>query len=229
MKLSVWPSTSQSWADLLDVVGHVDAAGWYCAYVADHFMGDGASFGAATAPWLEATATLAALAGATDQVRLAPLVLSATYRHPAVVANWAATVDHTSGGRFTLGLGAGWQVNEHEQYGLELGSPGERVGRFDEYLAVVRGLLTEERTTVAGRWFTVTDCPLRAQAGAAAAPDPGGRQGRADARRDRPAGRSVEPVELTGGDGGVGRGPGPPLRPDRARSRHRSTAPPRPW
>ena len=157
MKISLWPGTSQSWADLLDVVGHVDAAGWYCVYVADHFMGDGASFGATTAPWLEATAALAALAGTTEQVRLAPLVLSATYRHPAVVANWAATVDHASGGRFTLGLGAGWQVNEHEQYGLELGTPGERVDRFDEYLAAVRGLLSDERTTLAGRWFTLTD------------------------------------------------------------------------
>jgi alkanesulfonate monooxygenase SsuD/methylene tetrahydromethanopterin reductase-like flavin-dependent oxidoreductase (luciferase family) len=156
MRLSLWPSTSQSWADLLSVARHVDDRGWHGIYVADHFMGDGASFGAVQAPWLEATAVLAGLATATARVRLAPLVLSATYRHPAVVANWAATVDHASGGRLTLGLGAGWQVNEHEQYGLQLGTPGERVRRFDEYLGVVRSLLTEEATTLAGEWFTVT-------------------------------------------------------------------------
>src|SRR6478752_2027543 len=157
MQLSVWPSTNQSWADLLEVVRHADATGWHTAYVADHFMGDGASFGAATDPWLEATAVLGALAGATERIRLAPLVLSATYRHPAVVANWAATVDQASGGRLTLGLGAGWQANEHEQYGIELGSPGRRVRRLDEYLTVVRGLLTDEVTTFTGEWFQLTE------------------------------------------------------------------------
>jgi alkanesulfonate monooxygenase SsuD/methylene tetrahydromethanopterin reductase-like flavin-dependent oxidoreductase (luciferase family) len=157
VKLSLWPSTSQPWTDLLAVARHVDARGWHSVYVADHFMGDGASFGAAHSPWLEATAVLGGLAGATERVRLAPLVLSATYRHPAVLANWAATVDHVSGGRLTLGLGAGWQVNEHGQYGIELGTPGQRLARFDEYLAVVQGLLADEATTVTGEWFTVTD------------------------------------------------------------------------
>ena len=157
MKLSYWPHSSQPWADLLGSVRHVDVAGWHGVYVADHFMGDGEGFGPVRAPWLEATAVLASLATATERVRLAPLVLSATYRHPAVLANWAASVDHTSGGRLTLGLGAGWQVNEHEQYGLELGAPGQRVSRFDDYLAVVRGLLTAETTTVASPWFTLTD------------------------------------------------------------------------
>jgi len=157
VKLSYWPHSSQPWADLLGSVRHVDAAGWHGVYVADHFMGDGEGFGPVRAPWLEATAVLASLATATERVRLAPLVLSATYRHPAVLANWAASVDHTSGGRLTLGLGAGWQVNEHEQYGLELGAPGQRVSRFDDYLAVVRGLLTAETTTVASPWFTLTD------------------------------------------------------------------------
>ena len=157
MQLSIWPTTNQPWADLLDVVRHADATGWHTAYVADHFMGDGAAFGSPSDPWLESTAVIAALAGMTERIRLAPLVLSATYRHPAVLANWAAAVDRISGGRLTLGLGAGWQVNEHEQYGLALGTPGERVRRLDEYLAVVRGLLTQEVTTFSGRWFEVTD------------------------------------------------------------------------
>jgi alkanesulfonate monooxygenase SsuD/methylene tetrahydromethanopterin reductase-like flavin-dependent oxidoreductase (luciferase family) len=113
-------------------------------------MGDGAGFGAEDAPTLEATAVLAALASVTERVRLGPLVLGATYRHPAVVAKWASTVDLLSGGRLVLGLGAGWQVNEHEQYGIELGPPGQRIDRFDEALTVITSLLREARTTFHG-------------------------------------------------------------------------------
>ena len=57
-----------------------------------------------------------------------------TYRHPAVLANWATTVDQISDGRLLLGVGAGWQINEHEQYGIELGPPGVRIDRFVESL-----------------------------------------------------------------------------------------------
>ena len=80
-----------------------------------------------------------------------------TYRHPAVLAKWATTVDHVSGGRLLLGLGAGWQENEHEQYGIELGSLGERVDRFAEALEVISGLLNEPATTVHGKHYRVTD------------------------------------------------------------------------
>lgn len=106
---------------------------------------------------LEATAVLAGLAAATSRLRLANLVLSITYRHPAVLANAAVTIDHISAGRLTLGLGAGWQINEHEQYGLELGTPRERVDRFAEGLAVITGLLSRPTTTVAGSYYRVTD------------------------------------------------------------------------
>lgn len=156
MDLTLWPSVAQSWTDLVEVVGQVDRGGWHGVVVEDHFMADGGSFGAPDDPRLEVTSVLAALAVVTSRVRLAPLVLSATYRHPAVVANIVATLDHISGGRVTLGLGAGWQVNEHEQYGLELGAPGERVDRLDEYCAVVRSLLDHDVTSFTGRWFTIT-------------------------------------------------------------------------
>jgi alkanesulfonate monooxygenase SsuD/methylene tetrahydromethanopterin reductase-like flavin-dependent oxidoreductase (luciferase family) len=155
--LTLWPSVSKGWASLLDVVTHVDRAGWYGVVVEDHFMADGAGFGAVDEPRLEATSLLAALAVATSSLRLAPLVLSATYRHPAVVANWAATLDHLSQGRMRLGLGAGWQVNEHSQYGIDLGTPAERLGRLDEYCVIVRSLLDQPVTDVAGRWFTVCE------------------------------------------------------------------------
>jgi alkanesulfonate monooxygenase SsuD/methylene tetrahydromethanopterin reductase-like flavin-dependent oxidoreductase (luciferase family) len=160
VRLCLWTLAQQSWSDLVDAVSHADANGWHGAYVADHFMGDGAQFGAVDGPVWEATATLAALATRTRAVRLGTLVLSSTYRHPAVVANWASTVDHASGGRLVLGVGAGWQANEHEQYGLALPSPGERLRRLDETCTVLRSLLDRPRTTFHGRSFTLDDALL---------------------------------------------------------------------
>jgi alkanesulfonate monooxygenase SsuD/methylene tetrahydromethanopterin reductase-like flavin-dependent oxidoreductase (luciferase family) len=97
-------------------------------------------------------------------LRLGPLVLGATYRHPAVVANWAVSMDHVSGGRFVLGIGAGWQANEHAQYGIDLPGVGERVDRFTEYCEVITRMLRstrggrEPRTSgFSGRWFRLDD------------------------------------------------------------------------
>lgn len=156
MRFSVWPWLSKPWPELAELVAHVETTGWDGVYVADHFMGDGGTFGAVEAPLLESTATLAALAGATERVRLGTIVLGVTYRHPAVLAKWASTLDHASGGRLVLGIGAAWQENEHEQYGIELGSVGERVERFGEALEVLSGLLTQPLTTVNGRHYQVT-------------------------------------------------------------------------
>src|SRR5215831_2859207 len=143
---------------VLQVARHADVTGWDGVWVADHFMGsDGANTAAIASDTFEATAVLAGLATATDRVRIGPLVFGSTYRHPAVLANWATTVDHLSQGRLVLGIGAGWQENEHAQYGIELPYVRERVDRFDEYCQVLRRLLHHERTSFDGRWFTVTD------------------------------------------------------------------------
>jgi F420-dependent oxidoreductase-like protein len=157
MRFSVWPNLSQPWTDVVDVVRHAEATGWDGIYVADHFMGSGGEFGPDTTPNFEATATLAALAAVTERVRLGSLVFGNTYRHPAVLANWAATVDHISNGRLLLGIGAGWQENEHEQYGIELPPPGERIARFEEACLVLKGLLRQERTTVGGVHYRLAD------------------------------------------------------------------------
>ena len=156
MKFSVWPSTTQPWSDVLELAQFADEGFWHSVYLADHFMSPGDT---ADNPseWLEATGVLAALAVATSRIRLANLVLSMTFRHPAVLANLVSTVDHISGGRVTLGLGAGWQVTEHEQYGLELGEPRERVDRFAEGLAVITGLLGSRTTTFDGHYYQLTD------------------------------------------------------------------------
>ncbi len=157
MRLSIWPLTPQSWSDLLAAVHHADRTGWDGAYVADHFMGDGGEFGAETTPWLEATATVPALLTSTKRLRVGTLVLGSTYRHPAVLANWAASVDQLSGGRLVLGVGAGWQRNEHDQYGIELPKPGPLLRRFEEYCQVLNGLLRDELTTIDGEWFQLDD------------------------------------------------------------------------
>ena len=96
---------------------------------------------------------MAGLATTTERLRLGSLVFAATYRHPAVLANWAATVDRLSAGRLVLGVGAGWQQNEHDQYGIDLLAVGDRVARFAEVCRVLTGLLRQERTSLDGRWF----------------------------------------------------------------------------
>ena len=151
MHFSVWPVAPQSWDDISSLATEVDFGFWHSIYVADHFMTeDGGQ------EILEATSVLAALASKTSRIRLASLVLSMTYRHPAVLANWAVTVDRISGGRLTLGLGSGWQPNEHEQYGLTLGEPRERVGRFAEGVAVIESLLTKPQTTFSGQYYQLS-------------------------------------------------------------------------
>lgn len=157
MRFSLWTNLSQPWAEAVDVVRHAEATGWDGVYVADHFMPDAGGPFPADQPMFEATAALAALAALTERVRLSALVFGITYRHPAVLAKWAATTDHISDGRLLLGVGTGWQENEHEQYGIRLGPPGERVDRFEEALRVLRGLLDDETTSVEGEHYALRD------------------------------------------------------------------------
>jgi probable F420-dependent oxidoreductase len=157
MRFSVWIGLTQPWADVAATAAHAEATGWDGVYVAEHFRADAGGPYPPDTPNFEAAAALSALAASTDRVRLAALVFGITYRHPAVLAKWAATTDHISDGRLLLGVGAGWQENEHEQYGIELGRPGVRIERFDEALQILRGLLDDETTTVEGRHYTVRD------------------------------------------------------------------------
>ena len=158
VQISIWPSSNQPWADVLGVARYADDHGFHGVWVADHFMGSGGSpFTPAEQPTLEAGSLVAALAAATERVRLGTLVYGNSYRHPAVLANMAATVDHVSGGRFTLGVGAGWQENEHDQYGIELPPVRERIDRFAEALEVIRGLLRQPTTTFAGEHYRLAD------------------------------------------------------------------------
>lgn len=158
MRFSVWAGTSQGWDDIVDLARYADGApGWHAFYVADHFMPNAPE--PVEGDMLECWGVLTAVAAMTTNVRLASLVCSTTYRHPTVLANIAATTDIISSGRLTLGLGAGWQMNEHEAYGIELGSLRERMDRFEEACEIVTSMLRTDRTTVEGSHYTVRDAP----------------------------------------------------------------------
>src|SRR5260370_19050776 len=110
-------------------------------------MPNGAGAGSLEGDTRECWAVIAGLAATVPRVRLAPLVTSGTYRHPAVLAKIAAAVDQVSHGRLTLGVGAGWQENEHAAYGIALGTVRERMGRFEEADHSLRSLPGQPRTT----------------------------------------------------------------------------------
>jgi F420-dependent oxidoreductase-like protein len=109
-------------------------------------------------PCLEGWSTLTALAQATRRIRVGVLVTGLPYRHPAVMANMAATVDVISNGRLELGLGAGWNDEEADAYGISLGATlTERFDKFDEALEVIVSLLTNEVSNFSGQHFTLTN------------------------------------------------------------------------
>ncbi len=105
----------------------------------------------------EAVASHAALACHTERVRCGSLVYCAGYRHPAVLANAMATIDHLSGGRAEFGIGAGWAQPEYDAYGIEFPGAGTRLDILEESVACVRSLLRNEVTDFAGRHFTLTE------------------------------------------------------------------------
>ena len=157
MRLSIWPGAGQSFAGVLETARHAAETGWDGVWFADHFMPNVDPGQDDTWPVLECGSVVAALAAAVPRVRIGTLVYGMTYRHPAVLANMAATVDQISGGRFVFGVGAGWQINEHQQYGIELPPLKQRIDRFVEGVKVLRGLLNDQRTTLDGEYYQVTD------------------------------------------------------------------------
>ena len=159
MDISVILDNGRPWAEIRELAQTADNLGAYAIYLCDHFMGHTDDDTVTDEGMLECVTLLGALAPLTSQSRLGPLVLGSTYRHPAVVANQLTALDHVSDGRAIAGLGAGWQVNEHTAYGIDLMNPRDRSDRFEESVAVVSSLLREDRTTFEGRFFRLHDAP----------------------------------------------------------------------
>jgi F420-dependent oxidoreductase-like protein len=108
-------------------------------------------------PIFEAWTLLAGMAVATSRTRIGCMVTGNTYRHPAVLAKAAVTVDHLSGGRLEFGLGAGWAENEHTMLGLPFGRPADRADWLEESCQVLRSLWTQPRTSFDGKHYQLTD------------------------------------------------------------------------
>jgi F420-dependent oxidoreductase-like protein len=139
--LRVWKE-----ADEIPVIEH--------AWLFDHFMPLGND---PTGPCLEGWTLLGALAAQTNRLRIGLMVTGNTYRHPAVLANIATTVDIISHGRLDFGIGAGWNELEHTAYGIPLYAPGERLKRLREACEVIRLLWTETTPSFEGKYYQLKD------------------------------------------------------------------------
>lgn len=157
MKFGFWPSPNNSWRDTLALAQHAEQTGWDGIWFADHFMPNAED---TSGPMSECWTTLAALGAAVPRVRIGALVSGNTYRHPAVLAKMAANVDNISDGRCVLGLGAGWQENEHKAYGIDFFTLGGRMNRFEEACQVITGLFSNALTDFAGKHYQLTAAPL---------------------------------------------------------------------
>lgn len=145
--------------EVLDRARWADANGYHGVWFADHYMPNTGSEEIQRGDTHECWAMLPAIAAVTERVRIGSLVSPTSVHHPAVLANRAVTIDHLSKGRMVLGLGAGWQINEHRAYGIELQAPKARVDRFEEAIAVIRSLLDDEVTDFHGTYYDLTAAP----------------------------------------------------------------------
>lgn len=149
------PPQHGAWTDYLDVWTTADQIDTFThAWNFDHFY---PLVGDPLGTCLESWTMLSALAQATSRIRIGSMVNGMHYRHPAVTANATATLDIISGGRLSLGLGAGWFEPESLAYGINLGTLKERMDRFEEGTEVIVRLLTQDYTDFHGKYYELTN------------------------------------------------------------------------
>jgi alkanesulfonate monooxygenase SsuD/methylene tetrahydromethanopterin reductase-like flavin-dependent oxidoreductase (luciferase family) len=144
-----------TWDDWVALADACEQNGVEALFRSDHYI----SGSDESRPVLDAWATIAGLAARTTTIELGTLVSPGTFRHPSLLARNAATADEISGGRVTLGLGAGWMEREHEAYGFDFATTRERVARFGEQLEIVHRLLRDDRVDFKGQHFELKDAP----------------------------------------------------------------------
>ena len=143
------------WAELLDMTRAIEDLGFDSVWVGEHLLYRWPDR-PARGPW-EAWTLLAAIAASTSRIELGPLVACTSFHNPALLAKQAVTIDELSGGRFVLGLGAGWNESEFRAYGYPF---DHRVGRFEEAFTIIRSLLRDGAVDFDGRWYQARDCEL---------------------------------------------------------------------
>jgi probable F420-dependent oxidoreductase len=143
------------WPELRDMARAAEQVGFDSLWVGDHLLFRDPGL-PPRGPW-EAWSVLAAVAGVTERVLIGPLVASTSFHNPAMLAKKAATIDEISGGRLILGLGAGWNEPEYTAFGFPF---DHRVHRFEEAIAIIRGLLRDGAVDFAGRYYQARDCVL---------------------------------------------------------------------
>jgi alkanesulfonate monooxygenase SsuD/methylene tetrahydromethanopterin reductase-like flavin-dependent oxidoreductase (luciferase family) len=143
------------WPEYLAMAQAAEAVGFDSIWVGDHLLYRGDD-GGETGPW-DAWTLLAALAARTERVQLGPLVACTAFHPPGLIARMAATLAEVSGGRFVLGLGAGWNEEEFRAFGLPY---DRRVSRFEESFTIIRRLLAGERVTLDGSHVQAQDAVL---------------------------------------------------------------------
>jgi probable F420-dependent oxidoreductase len=158
-----FPSGQISFADATGWARRAEDLGFDSVWVSDHFFYSFARYGADPSPIasLEPLTTLAGVAAVTDRIRLGTLVLCAAFRHPALLAKAATSIDLVSGGRLDLGLGAGWLAEEFEAFGYRFGSAGERFAVLEESVEVLEQLFVGEAVTYQGPTVTLREALLR--------------------------------------------------------------------
>lgn len=148
----------RTWAEVRERTCLAEEMGFAQAWVFDHFQ---PLYGDRKGPCLEGWTLLGALAATTRRIRLGALVTGITYRHPSLLAAEAVTVDHVSGGRLELGVGAAWHEAEHHQMGFEFPAAKERIQRLEEGVQVMRLLMTEEDVSFDGRYYQLRQATYR--------------------------------------------------------------------
>lgn len=159
MKVEIGVKTSQgrllgNYDNLRRVWVEADRLGFHSGWLFDHFF-ELPRFGPSHEPCLESWTVLSALSSETKRLRLGVTVLCVSYRNPAVLAKMSSTLDVISGGRFELGIGAGWAGTEHEAYGISFGKPRERVGRLEEAVIIIKKMWTEENPSFQGKYYSI--------------------------------------------------------------------------
>jgi len=149
-----------TWEELLSLWQELDRdSNFDHLWLMDHFVTGMGTAADSSGPCMEGWTALAALAQATERVRLGILVTGNTYRHPAVLAKMATTVDHISGGRLEFGLGGAWHTYEHQAFAIPFHTTKERLARLDEAAQVIKLLWTQPRPKFQGRYYRLDEPP----------------------------------------------------------------------